>query len=429
MSIELEQKAKQILLDNDKGGYTVPTHGLYPFQWNWDSAFVALGFAEFDRARAWQEVATLFAAQWEDGHTPHIVFHQENSTYFPGPDVWQTAERTEGRKPSSGITQPPVSASIVRTLWESRADDTELEQLAAIYPKLVAWHDWFAEFRDPLDNGLVMVTHPWETGRDNSVEWDIPMSLVDTSKVGEYTRKDLSMVDQSMRPTSAQYDRYLAMVMFGRQCNWDHKIIANEGPFRVLDVGMSMMLLRANRDLLVLAEALGKTEDVERIKARIAKSAAGINFLWNDDIGAYCSYDLTSKQHLAIVTNTSFLAWYADVGSMEQRQSLIDNMQRILGKVQYSVPSCDPEHAEFNPILYWRGPIWLVVNYMIGRGLLEADLSELGERVFNDTMAIAEAGEFYESFSPVDGTGAGGPHFSWSAAIWLHLNRQKQQAA
>ena len=30
---------------NDRGGYTVPTEGLYPYQWNWDSAFVALGFA------------------------------------------------------------------------------------------------------------------------------------------------------------------------------------------------------------------------------------------------------------------------------------------------------------------------------------------------------------------------------------------------
>ena len=43
--------AKKILLINDKGNYTIPTDGLYPFQWNWDSAFAAYGFAQFDVIR------------------------------------------------------------------------------------------------------------------------------------------------------------------------------------------------------------------------------------------------------------------------------------------------------------------------------------------------------------------------------------------
>jgi hypothetical protein len=79
----LNARAQEILRRNDRGGYTVPTHGLYPYQWNWDSAFVALGFAEFDRDRAWREIETLISAQWEDGMIPHIVFHQEDPGYFP----------------------------------------------------------------------------------------------------------------------------------------------------------------------------------------------------------------------------------------------------------------------------------------------------------------------------------------------------------
>ncbi|MHC2301071.1 hypothetical protein ACVJBD_005337 [Rhizobium mongolense] len=45
-------EAKAILAANDRGGYTVPTDRLYPFQWNWDSAFVAMGFAAYDIDRA-----------------------------------------------------------------------------------------------------------------------------------------------------------------------------------------------------------------------------------------------------------------------------------------------------------------------------------------------------------------------------------------
>jgi len=113
-------EAQRILRQNDRGSYTVPTHGLYPFQWNWDSCLSAIGFGHFDEGRAWTEIETLFDHQWEDGMVPHIVFHQPDDGYFPGPDVWQT-----GRKvPTSGITQPPVAGFAVRRLFE-RAKDKE----------------------------------------------------------------------------------------------------------------------------------------------------------------------------------------------------------------------------------------------------------------------------------------------------------------
>ena len=42
---ELDHRARAILLRNDRGTYTVPNGRVYPFQWNWDSAFASLGFA------------------------------------------------------------------------------------------------------------------------------------------------------------------------------------------------------------------------------------------------------------------------------------------------------------------------------------------------------------------------------------------------
>ena len=32
----LMEQARNILRQNDRGGYTVPTERLYPYQWNWD---------------------------------------------------------------------------------------------------------------------------------------------------------------------------------------------------------------------------------------------------------------------------------------------------------------------------------------------------------------------------------------------------------
>jgi len=50
------EAARAILRANDRGGYTVPTAGLYPYQWNWDAAFVAMGWITFDEPRAWREL-------------------------------------------------------------------------------------------------------------------------------------------------------------------------------------------------------------------------------------------------------------------------------------------------------------------------------------------------------------------------------------
>ena len=88
---ELIARAIEILRENDRGHYTVPTKGLYPFQWNWDSALTALGQAHFDEDRAWTEIETLMAHQWPCGMVPHIIFHEHDDGYFPGPDVWQTS--------------------------------------------------------------------------------------------------------------------------------------------------------------------------------------------------------------------------------------------------------------------------------------------------------------------------------------------------
>ena len=415
MTHDLSDAARAILRRNDRGGYTVPTPGLYPYQWNWDSAFVALGFAEFDRDRAWQEIETLVSGQWDDGMIPHIIFHQEDPGYFPGPSVWGTGKAP----PTSGITQPPVLASVVRQLWEAEGADPAHPRMHALYAACLKSHRWFHRFRDPLGNGLVMVTHNWETGRDNSSEWDDALARIDTSQVGTYQRRDTGHVDAAMRPTQQEYDRYVAILQFGRNCGWDHREIADHGPFRMIDVGMSMELLRANRDLLVLAQAIGDETAAAELAARIALSETGMDWLWNEEAGAYCSRDATTGESSGLVTNASFLAFYAGVGSPAHRARLLAGLERLTHSATYLLPSLEAGSRAYDHKRYWRGPIWLVVSYMVAQGLAEAGHGDWAERIRHDSRQLIEHAGFYESFSPEDGSGSGGPDFSWTAAMWL----------
>lgn len=404
--MDLHEKARDILRQNDKGGYTLPTHGLYPYQWNWDSAFAAWGFATFDLPRAWDEFDTLLASQWDSGMVPHIIFHDPDPSYFPGPDVWST-----GQSPAtSGISQPPVAATMARLVWEIDKD-TSHDRLARIYPKLVKWHRWWHEVR--CGHGPAAIIHPWESGRDNCPDWDIGMAGVDGSGVGAYTRRDTGHVDPAMRPMKEQYDRYLAMVHFGVEVGWDQHRIVAEGPFLMADPGITFILLRAHEDLAVLGDALG--EDVREIEGWAAALRAALPQIWNDELKAYDAKNLRDGQFAGILGSGAFLAYLAGAGNPE----LDTQLMRVWDAVSYGIPSADPHAESFDSRRYWRGPKWPVVNSLLAIGFRDMGRHDLEARLRRETARVIREHGFWEYFDPTDGAPCGGGEFTWTAAIWL----------
>ena len=416
MKAERDRQAIDILKANDRGGFTVPTSRLYPYQWNWDSAFVALGFMTFDIDRAWREIEMLFEGQWDDGMVPHILFRRDDPDYFPGPAVWQAGKKA---LPSSGHSQPPVAASVVRELVDASGEDGECRG-RALFDNIMAYHRWFHRERDPEGLGVIGIVHPWESGRDNSADWDDALMRVKVAPdLGSYQRRDTSHIDAEQRPEQAQYDRFLTIVKFGRECGWNHENIARNGPFFVADPGIQFILMRADRDLLAMAERFGKAAEADEIRAWLQQSEIGTEKLWNEGLSAFCARDLRSGDFSGAITSASALVFYAGAGSAEQRAAMVEHLSRIAGQVEYTFPSLDPEHQRFEPKRYWLGPVWMIMNYMISRGLAEAGHATLADRIRSDSRRLIEAQGFYEYFHPETGEGCGGGDFSWTAAMWL----------
>ena len=416
MQAERDREAIEILKANDRGGYTVPTSRLYPYQWNWDSAFVALGFHRFDRNRAWREIEMLFEGQWDDGMLPHILFRRDDPDYFPGPSVWQAGAKA---MPSSGHSQPPVVASVVRELVEAGGEEGE-RRACPLFDKLMAYHRWFHRERDPDGQGVTAIVHPWESGRDNSADWEDALMRVQVpADLGSYQRRDTAHIDAEQRPKQAQYDRYLTLVAFGRENGWNQESIARKGQFFVADPGVHFILMRADRDLLALAERFDRAAEADEIRTWLTKSEAGTNLLWNDAVSAFCARDLRTGAFSNAISSAAALAFYAGAGSADQRAAMADHLGRIMDKVAFGLPSLDPEHARFEPKRYWLGPVWMVMNFMIARGLAEAGQSALAERIKSDSRRLIGEQGFYEYFDPITGEGCGGGDFSWTSAMWL----------
>lgn len=401
----LDGTARNILETNDKGTYTIPTSGLYPYQWNWDSAFAALGFAQYDVNRAWIELETLFSGQWDDGMVPHIIFHTVDAGYFPGPDVWGGV----GPLPSSGISQPPIAATMARLVYEK---DPALGavRLEPLFDQFLAWHQWFMDWR--LDNGAVCITHPWEAGRDNAPDWDGAMAALNPVGVGEYKRRDTSHVDGDMRPTKHDYDRYVWLVQQGNRLKWNQADLLEQNPFRVADPTMTFTLLRASRDLQALGKLLDK--DVSAIEHHITTLEAGVATLWNDELNSYDSRDAKTGLWANSISNASFLCWYAGIDS----PAMLGQLDNVMDTVQYGVPSFNPKDPKFDAKRYWRGPVWAIMNMLISVGMEEMGVAQ-GAKIRQTTQDLIIEKGFAEYFDPTDGSPAGGDSFTWTAAVWL----------
>ena len=408
----LSARAVDILCENDRGYYTVPTKGLYPFQWNWDSCFTALGQSHYDLDRAWTEVETLFAHQWDDGMVPHMVFHEPAPAYFPGPDVWGTGRAV----PTSGITQLPIAGFAIHQLYRRSGDTTRAR---ALLSGLDRWHDWFYRTRDPQREGLVAVIHPWES-RDNTIDWDEGFERVPTEGVAAYQRNDLKHADPATRPIRAQYDRYLWLVQHFRGLGWDSTRTHGASPFQIVDPGFNAILIRSCLETAELAEALDEPAIAERHRAWAGRGLAALDGLWSEARGQYLPYDRIGAKLTDSPSIGGLIPAFAPIPP-ERAAALAATLRAIGERVRFLVPSHDPRDARFDMKRYWRGPVWLVCNYMIADGMRRAGETEIADRIVADSLKLIEQSGFAEYYDPHDGTPLGGDRFSWTAAMVLEF--------
>lgn len=416
LSVDLINQAKEILRKNDMGGYTVPTLGLYPFQWNWDAGITALGWLSIDESRAWEELEKLFEGQWSNGMVPHVVFHQESDEYFPGPDQWGV----ELSPPTTSISQPPLLATMARILVEQGQDKVLAQRkLESLFPKLLAYHLWWYRERDPNNTGLVSSFHPWESGMDNSPAWDDSLARVPQVQQ-HYERRDLNHVDSDQRPLKEQYDRYIYLVNFFKDNQFDYNVIFNECPYHTQDVSLNAILQRGSIDLIELNNLLAVPFDMSGLSAEVERTKGVMSSLWDDEKGLFLNRDQHTGKVIPFATTAGMLPLYGQLVSQEQADKMADVISEWLDAGKFGLASTHPADEKFDSKRYWRGPSWLHINWMIAEGLRFYGHDKLAIRIQNASRDVIKESGYWEYFDPITGQGCGGPDFSWTAAIGLY---------
>ncbi len=409
---ELRAGALAVLSANRRDGYTVPALGLYPYQWCWDSGPIALGWAAAGRwSDAWTELERLMSAQWSSGLVPHIVFWHDDDSYFPGPDVWKTGHNP----PTTGLTQPPLPASAAARLFGEDPDRARAARaLRSLWPRLVSWLAWIERARRG-PHGACVIVHPWESGMDNSPSWDQPLSVVPEATNVHLERRDVRTVSADQRPSTREYRQYLGIVEALRAAGWDTERQAADSPFAVEDPCFTAITARAASDLATAANSAGLDGT---IPARVAATTrAGLAALWDDELAWFRPYDVRTLRSVGPATSVGLVALYAGVVEDRARQMLerVDAWRQTLPG---SIPTTDPDDPAFDPIRYWRGPVWVLVNWLVAEGLILVGDAVRPAALRTATRALVEQG-YSEYYDPRTSLGIGGHGFSWSAALTL----------
>ena len=410
----LINKAQKTLLGNRRKGYTLPTNNkLYPAQWNWDSAFIALGYSYFNLNYALKEITTLLDGQWKDGMVPHILFHNPNTNYYPNYTAWNCGNKIR----SSGITQPPILATILKLILDkNKISNKQTIEIKKIVKKIIRFHEWFIKFRDPNKTGLVSILHPWESGYDNSPIWDEPMAKVTIEKNLKYKRADNKLIKPDQRPLNIDYDRYVSIKNNLRKKKYNPKEIFKSSLFNVVDVGFNSLFLKANKDLIQISNKFNI--ETPKISNYVKVTEKNILKLYDKKKGIFFSKDIRNNKKIYIPSITNYFILFADLDNDFINNRLIKNLKNHNKNDKYFFSSIKPSHNSFEEKRYWRGPVWINCNWFIYQGLKNKDL-KFSNYVKKKTIKLLEKSKFYEYFSCKNGQPMGAKNFSWSASLYL----------
>lgn len=405
----IEEKAKAVLLGNRKSavergvkyGFTCPSVTLYHWQWLWDSCFHSIALRWFDPEFAKGEIVSLLSGQWRDGRVPNMVHVGWN---------WRFDRMVHGTMTNtSGITQPPLIADAAMRAHRVAPDKAFLE---AVYPKLVRYYDWLRTAREDNGDGLPAIYHPWESGIDNSTRWDTVFDI----KGGAFNRKAFDLVK----------GRIMFRFNFAR---YDNEKMRRVSPYFVKGIDMACYYRANLLALAAMARELGREDDALDHERRAENTkAAVLSRMWSEADGRFGDLLGEELRLSAVPTPFSFLPMWAGIATPEQTKRIVEEIadpKRFW--TEYPLPTTAADYHAFDPNQYWRGTVWINVNWLITEALAKSGFTDMATELKERTLALVDKSGFMEYYNPFTGAGLGTKNFGWSTLVIDMINRDYEK--
>lgn len=433
----LLEQAKNVLKENDRGAYTVPSDGLYPHQWLWDSCFIAIGQRHYDIDRAQLEILHLLDGQWQNGMLPNMILSGDK--HARDGNIWRSwvNPNAPDHINTSGITQPPILAEAIHRIGQKLSLPERRSWYKSVFPALLSYHRWLHTERDPHNEGLVLQIHPWETGLDNTTPWmrelrdhQMPFWIRAIQKLHLAPLIDIFRHDTRFVPAAERLSTLDALALYSiqrrlRRKSYDTNRILTHSLLAIEDLSFNCILIRADKLLRDIAKTI-HWEIPNELKQRMRKTEKALEQLWDPYSNQYYSRNFVTHALIKEPSIATLMPLYASVIDKKRAKLLVKQLEdKHLFGPAYPVPTVPINSPWFNPLSYWQGPTWVNTNWLIIDGLRRNGFKSHAETLRESTLEMIEQAGFYEYFSPLDGQPAGVSNFSWTAALTIDLMQSK----
>ncbi|MGN1183297.1 MAG: alpha-glucosidase [Faecalibacillus sp.] len=434
--------------------------------WAWDSWKQVVATTQFNPELAKNNVRALFDYQitkddavrpQDEGAIIDCIFYNQNEDR--GGDGGNWNERN---------SKPALAAWAVQSVYEETGDKDFLEEM---YPKLVAYHNWWYKNRDIDKNGVAeyggMVhetCYDWtnyenpETGEGyyigEKVEGFGTIVGVDsadgTYQYGYiYDKNNERVVCPEAGIEAAAWESGMDNATRFDRAGVDTDTFDDPGVliYTVRDnnknpvgyvinqesVDLNAYLYAEKGFLKSMAEVLGKSDDVEKYTNEAKKLADYINTnMYDEKTGFY--YDLQTNEDGSVKTlltnrgkgTEGWIPLWAKLATKEKAAKVVENMTDE-NKFDTFVPfpTASKDNAKYAPEKYWRGPVWLD-QALYGVEALQnygytSEAKTMALKLFDHAKGLLQDGPIHENYNPETGDGLHTKNFSWSASAYYLL--------
>jgi glycogen debranching enzyme len=396
--------------DGKRFDFVCPSPTTYPFQWWWDSAFIAIALLRVDPALAKQEIRCLLQGARPDGFMPHMILWEK------GAHERALAEYSIrlAHPFYTATIQPPVIGRSIERIFEATHD---VDFVREVMPAVRRIFDWLDDIRDPDRDGLIAIIQPDESGLDASPKYDAAMGIP-----FEPPTETLPALRRSMQRLFAAYQ--------GRSMREQ----AQTDVFLFEDVMVNSIYADSLRAAAELCRTLGLAgaEELEARRARCVKAL--LAKCWDDKSAAF--WDLSGKKEEPVRVLAFSILFPLILPELDPKIARRLVEEHLLNEKEfwlpYPIPSVAATEQSFDPgwktDTTWRGPSWLNVNWYLYWGLRQHGFADVArELAARSVDAVARSG-VREFFDPLTGEGQGARDFAWTTLV-LDLVAAEKPAA
>ncbi len=377
--------------------------------WAWDSWKQAVATVNFNEELAKNNIRALFDYQitkndkirpQDAGVIIDAIFYNKDEDRDGDGGNWN--ERN---------SKPALAAWAV---WEVYKVTEDKEFLKEMYPKLKEYHNWWYTNRDFDKNGIaeyggmvhrlnntseeIILAAAWESGMDNAVRFDVEGYGVDDEGVKVLENKDLkgNLIGYSINQESVDLNSFL----------YAEKIYLS-------NMAEVLELPKEKKEYL---------KSAKKVKEYVNKN------MFDEETGYYYDLQIGENGNKKLLVNRGkgtegYIPLWANLSTKKEAKRVVENiMDKNVMNTYLPFPTSAKDNPKYNPVKYWRGPVWLDQAYFGIIGLnnygYKKEAQDLSIKLFENSEGLLTDGVIRENYNPETGEGLHCSNFSWSASVY-----------